>query len=179
MSEKNNVVNLQPKKISTAVNKAVNSGFQVNTEGDDELLLSNGYSWDDLNKLREELATSVVTFVTEVGQLAQNESILANLGEELGKFTATVQVFFRDIDDFSNKVKALREKHEHRSGPVTDMDSFSQYNQITFEYHSLCNELTVLVTPTISQLVLIASEAVDNTVQLETEAPVNKEETNE
>lgn len=175
-NKESNVVNLKPKKISTAVNKAVSSGFQVDTSGDEELFKDNNCSWDDLNKLKEEVGNSLMTFVFQVKQLAENPSILSTLGDKLDEFTGTVKVFFNDVTAFSDKIKDLRAKHEHLSGPITDMDSFDNYNRVTMEYHGLCNELTVLLTPTMAQLILLSSEAIDESASKEEKMTVEVKE---
>lgn len=163
MSEQETKPNLNPKKISVDVSRATMSGFKADTSGDLELLRQENYSWDDLNTLREEVAKGVMEFVTQVAQLSQNQSILANLGGRLKEFTDTVALFFKDISAFSERVKQIRVQHENLSGPITDMVSYNKYNIIAFEYHTLCNELAILVTPTMSQLILITSEAIDVT----------------
>lgn len=163
MSEQEKKPNLKPKKISVDVNRASLSGFEADISDDLRLLQQENYNWDELNKLREEVAAGVMGFVYEVSQLYHNPSIVGNLGSKLTDFVNTVGVFFKDMADFSERIKVIREKHEHLSGPITDMASYNKYNLIAFEYHTLCSELAILVTPTMSQLILITSEAVDNT----------------
>jgi len=168
MKNEKTVVNLNPKKISTAVNQAVSTGFQANMDGDTDFLQKSNHNWDDLIKLKEELAKNILEFTMTVADMAKNTSILANLGPKLKDFLATVELFFKDMNTFSERVKGIRLQHEHLSGPITDMDSYNLYNRLAFEYHSLCNELAILVTPTMSQLILITSEAVDNSKAAET-----------
>lgn len=165
MSDQEKKTNLSPKKISEAVSRATLSGFEADLSNDAAILQQENYSWDDLNKLREEVATSVMDFVTQVAELSSNKSIINNLGARLKEFTDTVTLFFKDMAEFGERVKAIRLKHEHLSGPITDMVSYNNYNSIAFEYHTLCNELAILVTPTMSQLVLITSEAIDASKQ--------------
>lgn len=170
MSEQQKKPNLNPKKISVDVNRATLSGFSANTNDDERILAQENYNWDELNTLREEVAKGVMEFVIQVTQLSQNPSILNNLGDHLKEFTDTVALFFKDISAFSEKVKHIRTQHENLSGPITDMVSYNRYNRIAFEYHTLCNELAILVAPTMSQLILITSEAVDKSKA--NEAPV-------
>ncbi len=170
MSEQEKKTNLSPKKISEAVSRATLSGFEVDLSNDAAIFEQENYNWDELNKLREEVSINVMGFVSQVAELTGNQSIVTNLGSRLKEFTDTVTLFFKDMGEFAERVKAIRMKHEHLSGPITDMASYNKYNTIAFEYHTLCNELAILVTPTLSQLVLITSEALDHTKQ--NDAPV-------
>lgn len=167
MSDEKKTVNLQPKKISVDVNRATLSGFEVDTTDDLRILQQENFNWNDLSKLREELANNVMQFTLEVSNLANNPSIVSNLGSRLKEFTDTVGLFFSDISAFSERVKQIRSQHEHLEGPITNMTDYNNYNRIAFEYHTLCNDLAILVTPTISQLILITSEAVDETKRSE------------
>lgn len=179
-TEKDKVVNLNPKKISTAINNAVNKGFEVDTSDDQKFLQGLDCSWDDLNALRETVANSLMEFVHQVKQLAENQSILATLGPLLDEFTSTVKIFFNDVTQFSEKVRVIREKHEHLSGAIKDMNEFDTYNRLTMEYHGMCSELTILLQPTMAQLILLSSEAIDKEASKEKKLVIDgKGEVNE
>lgn len=149
---------MKPKQITTAVNQALASGFQINTSGDAQYLNGQSYSWDDLNTLKQELGNTVVEFVGQVNAIITNPQIMLNLGNKKDHFERVVQVFFSDIGAFSSKVAELRVQHETLSGLVTDINQFNLYNRLAITYSSLFNELQVLVTPTLSDLVLTVSE---------------------
>lgn len=154
-------VNLNPKKLSQAVNRASTSGFSIDTSKDGELLEGQNYNWNDLNSLKDELGRGVLEFVGQVKLMLDNPDIVKNLGDQTKHFSQTVDIFFKDITDFSEKIKAIRLQHENFSGPVTNLNQLSLYNRLAMNYHSLCNELTILVGPTISELVLTVSKVTD------------------
>ena len=79
MSDQEKKTNLSPKKISEAVSRATLSGFEADVSNDAAILQQENYSWDDLNKLREEVATSVMDFVTQVAGLSSNKSIIIRI----------------------------------------------------------------------------------------------------
>lgn len=169
-----NRVNLNPKKLSVAVSRAGSTGFSVDTSHDNEFLEGQNYSWDDLRKLKDELGAGVLEFVGQVNQMLQNPDIVNNLGEQTKHFSDTVEIFFKDITGFSEKIRVVREQHEHLSGPVTDLNQLSLYNRLAMNYHSLCSELTILVGPTISELILTVSKAVDlASLQVPAQEPAN------
>lgn len=166
--------NLNLKRLSLAVNRAGSTGFAVDTSKDQELLQGQNYNWDDLNALKEELGRSLLEFVGQVDMMLRNPDITNNLGNQTEHFSKTVDIFFKDISDFSEKVKDLRVQHEQLSGPVSDLSQLSLYNRLAMSYHSLCSELTILVGPTISELVLTVSKVIDATKNnLPTEGSVN------
>lgn len=165
-------MNLKPKQITSAVNSALASGFQINTQGDGEYLEGKDYSWNDLVQLKEELGNSILEFVGQVNNIILNPQILAHLGDKKAHFERVVAVFFSDVSNFSNQVKALREQHEHLTGPVTDINQFNLYNRLAITYHSLFSELQVLVTPTLSDIVLTVSELTIPTAPAAEAAPV-------
>jgi hypothetical protein len=151
-------MNLKPKQITSAVNSALASGFQINTDGDSAYLADKNYSWNDLVQLKNELGNSILEFVGQVNMIITNPDIINNLGAKKTHFERVVQVFFADVGAFSNKVATLRAEHEHLSGAVTDISQFNLYNRVAITYHSLFTELQTLVTPTLSDLVLTVSE---------------------
>lgn len=155
--------NLNAKKLSLAVSRAGTTGFSIDTSHDRDLLEGQNYNWDELNKLKEELGSSVLEFVGHVNSMLHNPDVVNNLGDQASHFTATIDIFFKDITEFSGKIKDLREQHEHLSGPVNDLNQLSLYNRLAMSYHSLCSELTILVGPTISELVLTVSKIIDKT----------------
>lgn len=158
-------MDLQKKKLSTEINRAVNQGFQINTQSDEDYLVDKNYNWDDLNKLKDDLGVSILQFVGQVNSVITNGDIINNLGDRKTHFEKVVNVFFTDINAFSMKVKVLREQHENNSGHVNNLNEFNTYNRIAISYHSLFTELTTLVTPTLSELMLVISEIVKPTTE--------------
>lgn len=153
-------VNLKKKTISKAVN-SVTEEMQVDTSGDMDLLKGEIYSWDELNKLKDELGQGVLEFVGQVNSVASNGEIISKLGDKKQKFQDTVNIFFNDINNFSDKVKVNRESHEHLTGKVSSLDEFDLYNRCAMTYHSLFEELSQLVTPTLSTIMIMITDIVD------------------
>ena len=158
------------KKITREINDVLSKDFEIDTSADGEILRDKDFSWDDLNKLKEELGQSVIQFVAQVNRIITNPEIVNNLGDKRDHFNKVVALFFNDINNFSNKIRELREQHENRSGPVKDINEFNIYNRIAISYHSLFVELTTLVTPTLSDIMLTVSEVTNSTV---IDQPVN------
>lgn len=154
-------VKLQPKPIAMSVKRAAHGDMEIDRSGDEQLLMDENYSWDDLNVLKEELGSSIMSFVLQVKSTLEQPEIINNLGSRSNEFNQTVNLFFSDVDEFSHKVKTNREMHEGRTGHVKDLTEFNLYNQVAMTYHSLFAELGSLITPTISKLMMIISEIVD------------------
>lgn len=160
----------QQKQITTEINRAINQGFSIDTHEDAELLINQNYSWDDLNKFKEELGNSVLQFVYQVNEIITSPNVINNLGEHKEHFSKLVNVFFTDINEFSNRVMSLRVQHEHLTGPIKDLNEYNLYNRIAINYHSLYTELSALVTPTLSELVMTISDVAN--------IPVEQQQTN-
>lgn len=152
---------IKPNKLSVAVARAGKTGFEVDTSHDQELFSAQNYNWDDLTALKNELGQGVLEFTGQVTQLVQNKEITNNLGSDTAHFAATVDLFFKEVTEFSDRIRVNREQHENKSGPLASMDEFNTYNRIAMTYHTLCNELTILITPIVSELMIITAKVVD------------------
>lgn len=155
---------LKEKELSKSINKAFEEGFQINTNEDEKFLQKESYSWDDLNQLKTELGQRIMEFIAQVNMITSNPQVTSNLGEDKDHFQKVVVTFYNDVNHFSNKIKVLREEHEHLTGKVKDINEFNVYNRIAITYHSLFMELSTLITPTLSDLVLTVSKIEGNLV---------------
>jgi hypothetical protein len=161
MNDKTN--KLEQKLITKEINKALSSGFNINTESDEDFLSKSTYNWDDLNKLKEELGISILEFIGQVNCAITNPDIINNLGDQKDHFNKVVNLFFSDINTFSHKVKDIRVVHEHLSGHINNINDFNNYNRIAIQYQALFSELATLITPTLSDLMLTINDVVKPT----------------
>ena len=150
----------QKKQINNEIERAINSGFSIDTSNDQNFLTDSTYQWDDLNNLKDSLGNSVLEFMGQVNTIITNPEVIANLGERKNHFNQLINIFFSDISEFSHKVKHLREQHEHLTGRITDINQFNAYNRIAIQYQALYTELHALITPTLSDLVVTISEII-------------------
>lgn len=155
------MANFKKNVISTEIDKVINNGFSIDVSGDEAALSNSNYNWDDLNKLKDDLGHSVLEFIGQVNAIITNPQITNSLGDKRPHFEQLVSLFFSDINTFSNKIKDLRVQHEHQYGKVNDINEFDHYNRLAFQYHGLYSELTTLITPTLSELVLTITEITD------------------
>jgi len=162
MDNNNEDIKLERKQITKEVNKAINSGFKINTDSDEDFLKNSNYNWDDLNKLKEELGNSIIEFVGQVNVIITNADIIKNLNDRKEHFEKLVVIFFNDINDFSNKVKNIRLEHEHLTGHINNINEFNNYNRLAIQYQALFTELSTLITPTLSELMFIISDVVSD-----------------
>lgn len=167
-------VNLERKEIGIAVKK-VTDEMSVDMSGDLGLLEDETYSWDELNELKDELGKSTLDFAMQVKSMTDNEEVILKLGDNQKKFAETVTIFYRDMDDFSTKVKANRLLHEEKTGKVVDLNEFDLYNRCAMTYHVLFEELSALVTPTLSNLMIMLTDIIDEEVETSEETVVEEE----
>lgn len=165
----------QKKQIAKEVDKAINKDFNIDTHLDEEFLADKNYSWDDLNNLKNDLGNSILEFVGQVNSIITNPQVISNLKDKSNHFQKLITMFFTDINEFSGKVKDLRVQHENFSGHINNLDDFNLYNRIAISYHSLYTELSALITPTLSEIVLTISEVVPDEVVEEAKEVSEKE----
>ena len=144
----------------TAISSAIKDVFSINTQGDAAFLKHTNYQWEDLTTLMIDLGGSVLEFMGRVHSILANKDIMENLGDGKPRFDKLVALFHSDLDEFSKKVKTLREEHENRTGRIDNLTDYNTYNRISINYHALFNELTTLLTPTLSDLMLTVHEIV-------------------
>lgn len=144
--------------IAKAIDTVVNNGISVNTDDDLNLLANNEHTWDELNSLKDTVASSVMEFTTQVAELTLNQQITENLGDRTEMFKKLSHQFFSDINNFSLQVKQLRSQHEGRTGNVTSMDDYNLYNRLSLSYASLMTELSAVVSPTMGEMVMIVAD---------------------
>lgn len=172
---KMNADKLEKKQVVKEIENAIQTGFSIDTSHDEEFLKTANYSWEDLNKLKEDLGTQIVQFIGQVQEVITNPAIIQNLGEKTQHFNKVVELFFADINNFSFKVKDIRVLHEHLSGHIETMTDFNNYNRIAIQYQSLFSELATLITPTLADLMMTVTEIVPVNV-VETAAAASGEE---
>lgn len=146
------------KPLAKKIEKIVNNNLHIDTSQDEDILNLHQYSWDDLEKLKNDLGNSILQFIGQVNTIITNAEIINNLGNHKTNFNKLVSIFFSDINEFSNKVKNIRLQHEGKTGKIIDLNEFNIYNRLSIQYHSLFTELTTLIAPTLSDLMLTISE---------------------
>lgn len=171
---------VEKKKLSRELDRVFNNNLVVDDSSDEEFLKKNNYTWDELNTLKEDLAKSVFEFITQVTTIITNSQVMNNLGDKKDHFNKLVNLFFSDINTFSNKVAKLREEHEHLNGAITTLEDFDKYNRIAIHYQALFSELATLITPTLSEIVLTIAEISksNQSAPIKVEATEVKEERN-
>ena len=151
-------VNLQKKNLSSEIDRIVSNGMNANFEVAPQPIQDVDFTWDDLNTLKNDLGNTIIGFMGEITKILGNSEVISKLGDKTEHFQKLVKVFFDDLNTFSEKVKELRVQHETRTGKITNLDDFNLYNRLAITYHSLYNELVMLMSPTLSDLVLTISE---------------------
>ncbi len=151
---------LERKQITKEIDNVIKNGFNIDSSHDEDFLKTAQYSWDDLNKLKEDLGSQIIEFMGQVNVIITNRDIIANLGDNLEHFNKVVELFFADINNFSFKVKDIRVQHDGRTGHIDNLNDFNNYNRIAIQYQSLFGELATLMSPTLADLMLTISEVV-------------------
>lgn len=172
-----NDFNLEKKKIAKEIDNALIGNMTLNGLSEEEALRLQNYSWDDLNKLKDDLAARIIDFLGQVNAIVTNLDIIRNLGDKKEHFNKLVNLFFSDINTFSKKVAELRVLHETKFNQISDLEEFDMYNRIAIMYQSLFSELATLITPTLSEIVLLISDVTKHLPKMETSALNSQEQT--
>ena len=166
---------LERKQIAKEINNVIENGFNIDASHDEDFLKTAGYSWDDLNKLKEELGGKIIEFMGQVNAIITNRDIIANLGDKAQHFNKVTELFFSDINNFSFKVRDIRVQHEQLTGHIDNLNDFNNYNRIAIQYQSLFSELATLLSPTLADLVMTVSEIVPVNVNQAVDTPEDQE----
>lgn len=145
----------QVKALNKEINKIVNNNFQVVT--DDTAIENNITStWDDLISLKNSIAEQIMQFVGSVQAISSNAQLIA-LIEDKEHFNKLLRVFFQDVNDYTAKFKDLRLQHEHRTGKISSIEEFEQFNKLAFTYYALSEELLTVITPVVTDIIVISN----------------------
>lgn len=153
----------QPTFEKTSIVKAMEEQDEVlyheSSDVDDlDFLKEKLYQWDDLNTLKDSLGSNIMDFISQVNSLIISPTVISNLKDRKPEFDKLVQVFYSDVSAFSKDVAIIRTKHENKTGAIQTGEDFDEYNRLAIEYHNLFTELSSLVTPTLSSLMVLLSE---------------------
>lgn len=156
--------------VAAAVQDHLNQ-INIDTSGDDAFLQTLPETWDDLNAMKDEMANSVLEFVSQVEEVSRQNVVMENLGSRKLEFERLQDVFYTDIDGFTKTVEQLRSQHENRSGRITTMEELNLYNALGMEYAVLNQKLMTLIAPTITSIILLVNEVTDRLQQVQAQQP--------
>lgn len=159
----------KPKNLTTSVktltkeiNKLVNNNFQVTTN-DDDIVGNITSTWDEINELKYTISEELLNLVHNVNAIITNDEIIKNISEkDKDKFTRLVNLFFTDVNDYSFKIKELRAQHEEKTGRIESIEEFEKYNRLAFNYYTISNEIISILSPIITEIIVISSANVQN-----------------
>jgi hypothetical protein len=148
-------------------------GMIIDRSEDAEALQTNQEGWDDLAVLKDELAQTLLSFVIEIERITSSPELLEALGTRRGEFDKTLDVFYSDIDRFTNTIQSLRSEHDHLQGGVTSMDDLNLFTRLSMGYQTLQIELQSLLGPTMANIVLMLHEVSPSKIAVQ---PLNAQE---
>jgi hypothetical protein len=164
-------MNSQPIEDAVIVND--DDGMIIDRSEDAEALQTNQEGWDDLAFLKDELAQTLLSFVIEIERITSSPELLEALGDRRGEFDKTLNVFYSDIDRFTNTIQSLRSEHDHLQGGVTSMDDLNLFTRLSMGYQTLQIELQSLLGPTMANIVLMLHEVAPSKIAVQ---PLNPQE---
>lgn len=136
------------------------TALSVNTDGDANLLSTLTETWDQLQEMKNQMASSVLEFVGHVEEITNSPQIMQNLGVHKGEFDKLLRVFYTDIDGFTRKMQEVRLQHDTRTGRIASMEELSLYNHLAMEYATLNQQLMTLIGPTIGSMMVLINETI-------------------
>lgn len=138
----------------------------VDIEDDLDFLKDSDYKWEDLSDLFQDLSLAIQEFIGSVNSIIGNQHIIGNLGANEARFAKLVEQFFNDLEEYSVSVAAIKRNHENKSGQLESLEEFDEYNRLAIEYHHLFEQLQALISPTLSAIMVIVTDATEG-VKLE------------
>lgn len=148
-------------------------GMIIDRSEDAEALQTNQEGWDDLAVLKDELAQTLLSFVIEIERITRSPELLEALGDRRSEFDKTLNVFYSDIDRFTNTIQSLRSEHDHLQGGVSSMEDLNLFTRLSMGYQTLQIELQSLLGPTMANIVLMLHEVAPSKIAVQ---PLNPQE---
>lgn len=146
--------NFNKTKVSYAV-RELTEELSIDRSGDEAILKGNEEGWDDLNVLKEELATTMLGFVIDIDSITTNPQVLSVLEGKRGEFDKHLNIFYSDIERFTSTIQTLRAEHEHLSGRISTMEDLNTFTRLSMSYQTLQVEMQSLLGPTMASIILI------------------------
>lgn len=144
--------------IAKASKKVVQDTIELTEDTSKSLLDSFTETWDDLTKMKDELAHSVIDFIQQVHSIVDNPSVSEVIGDKRPELDKLYSVFKSDIEEVSGRIANIRVKHENKTGKISSLEDMTEYSRIFMEYQTIFTELQALLTPTMSSMVLLIDE---------------------
>jgi hypothetical protein len=101
--------------------------------------------WDDLNQLYLECC-AVTTSPAAVLPLVKNPELVYDIDDQ-EDLKETMSILAKDAKDYSEKLKAIKAKHEGKSGKVEEVDDMLVAYEIGAEYSEWLNSYQTVVLP--------------------------------
>jgi hypothetical protein len=160
---------IKPNKLSSDISAVLNpdTTLSIDPSSDEEILDPKEHNWDKLTQLKDELGRKIIEFISQVNAIINNQDVVSRLGDQTDYFNKIVLVFFSDINDFSKKIAEVRKQHDNLKGPIENVEDIDKFTNISITYHYLFTELANLITPTLSELMIILSSVDDQTSEVE------------
>lgn len=149
-------------------------GITIDTSNDITTLNTNKECWDDLSHLKNELAATLLNFVVEIERATTSPELLSALGADRQEFDKTVNVFYSDVNRFTEQIQSLRSQHEHLSGGIDSMDDLNLFTRLSMSYQTLQIELHSLLGPTMANIILILHQALPSKIAVKPAEPAQE-----
>lgn len=144
--------------IAKATRKVAQEMIEIDSDVNKNLIDTFTETWDDLTKMKDELAHSVIDFIQQVHSIIDNPTVQQVIGDRKSELDKLYNVFRSDIEEISSRIAGIRVKHESKSGRMTSLEEMTEYSRIFMEYQTIFTELQALLTPTLSSMVLLIDE---------------------
>jgi len=117
-------------------------------------------TWEELNEIKDTIANGVLEFVGSGEIIRQTPEITQSLGDKTAEFEKLLNLFYTDIDQFTKRMQTLIAEHDGKTGVLTTIEELHLFSSLSAQYLSLGDQLTVLIGPTVGQLMLLINDAV-------------------
>lgn len=144
--------------IAKATRKVAQEMIEIDSDVNKNLIDTFTETWDDLTKMKDELAHSVIDFIQQVHSIIDNPTVQQVIGDRKSELDKLYNVFRSDIEEISSRIAGICVKHESKSGRMTSLEEMTEYSRIFMEYQTIFTELQALLTPTLSSMVLLIDE---------------------
>ena len=159
---KNLPANLKKKNTALEVRRAYNKSYPADTSTQIET------RWEELDGIYQEAAKGIVTTLSSTNDLI-NIPNLIDYVENPSEFKVAVNGFKRDIDNFTNRLIAIKKLHEGKHGVIKDENELANSYSIYGEYVQFFEEFKAVTFQTVLSITESAMAAINKMQQVQKE----------
>ncbi|MEM5877647.1 MAG: hypothetical protein QXF12_02080 [Candidatus Aenigmatarchaeota archaeon] len=147
-------MNVKRKELSSKIDDVLMK-VNVNEEEEKMLLesLPDDVNWNNLNTIKDTIGKEVAKLLLETSSILSDESLNSLSDDDKKKIIRDYYIVLKDINSFTDHIKNLYSEHKDKSGKISSIQEYEQYNDIFLKYYNLFNNLNMSISAPMANIV--------------------------